>query len=345
MSLKLIAEKAGVSISTVSRVINQNNTKAASKEVQKKIWEIARQVGYIPNKSAQNLRNSEADKIKNQKRKSLYCLIARPTEESQGDPFYTRIISGIDYAAFKNGYVLEYTFQLRDINNGTVDHIMHNASNHSLIIIGRIKQELVELLKKYFKRMVCISLNCLNIRCDQVYVDGNIAAKDAVDYLYSLGHRRIGFIGESNDSRYLGFCKAIEELKLQSDSRNVERNAMISMEGGNTSMENIILAKGNPTAIFCSNDRAAIGALRACKQYNINVPEDISIIGMNDIETVQYVSPMLSTVHVPLEEMGKIAVSVILDRINGGHQSHIKVCLPHSIIKRESCSNVKESDK
>ena len=94
------------------------------------------------------------------------------------------------------------------------------------------------------------------------------------------------------------------------------------------------------TAVFCANDMVSIGALRACRDRNIRVPDDISLIGCNDVENVQYTSPMLSSVHVPLEEMGKMAVRILLDRVDGGHSSKLKVELPYSIIKRGSCKKL-----
>ena len=95
------------------------------------------------------------------------------------------------------------------------------------------------------------------------------------------------------------------------------------------------------TAIFCSNDALAIGALKALKDRRLKVPDDISLISIDDIETVSYLSPMLTTVRIPIEEMGAMAVNILIDRIEGRHQSPVKVNLPNTVIRRDSCGKCK----
>ena len=96
------------------------------------------------------------------------------------------------------------------------------------------------------------------------------------------------------------------------------------------------------TAVICANDMTAVGALRACKELGIRVPEELSLIGINDIPNVRYVQPKLSSIHVPLDEMGKLAVRVLADRISGGHTLPIKVSLPYYIVERASCADRSE---
>ena len=103
-------------------------------------------------------------------------------------------------------------------------------------------------------------------------------------------------------------------------------------------MVELLTKKQNFTAVFCANDDTAIGAVRALLEHNVRVPEDISVIGMDDIEMSRYLSPMLTTVHIPTEDMGKQAAKVIIDRMEGGHKIPMKIKFPISISPRESCA-------
>ena len=158
----------------------------------------------------------------------------------------------------------------------------------------------------------------------------------SVEYLHSLNHEKIGFIG-NHEQRFLGYHDAILAFGLPDDPRYVVDDIIISMEGGYLGTLRLLERAPEITAICCANDIIAIGALRACNEKGLRVPEDISIIGVNDIENTQYTNPMLTTVRVPLKEMGQTAVTVLLDRVNGGHSSYIKVEFPFQIVKRGSC--------
>ena len=104
-------------------------------------------------------------------------------------------------------------------------------------------------------------------------------------------------------------------------------------------------AKSDITAIFCANDNTAIGAIKAIREKGYRIPEDISIIGVDDIETSQYISPMLTTVHIPMEEMGQLAAKILIDRINGGHRIPLKTLLPFYIAKRDTCAKPSKNGK
>ena len=103
--------------------------------------------------------------------------------------------------------------------------------------------------------------------------------------------------------------------------------------------------KADISAIFCANDTTAIGVIHALKEKNFRIPEDISVISVDDIETAQYLSPMLTTVHVPLEELGKITAKTLIDRINGGHRLPMRISLPFYIAKRDSCGKLNRRRK
>ena len=110
--------------------------------------------------------------------------------------------------------------------------------------------------------------------------------------------------------------------------------------------DNILMHnKADISAIFCANDTTALGVIHALKEKNFRIPEDISVISVDDIETAQYLSPMLTTVHIPLEELGRITAKTLIDRINGGHRLPMRISLPFYIAKRDSCGKLNRRRK
>ena len=339
--LKDIAEEAGVSISTVSRVLNDPRTTAARQDLQEKIWEIVRRTGYSPNREAQLLKHGTREPELNEKT-PVYCLIACCAEEVKDDTFYTQILSAIEREAYNNNYSLAYTFFASDLEDPATVQKFQDHPKENLIVIGRFKPAVMAIMNKGFKRIVYTGLNELNVNCDQVLCDGYQAIKEAVQYLYDLGHRKIGLIGDqaNREARCRGYYDKMKELGLPIDPCNLAPNTTLSLEGGQQGMNQLIQQNFDATALTCVNDMVAMGVLHTCKQSGIHVPEDLSIIGMNDMETVQYITPMLTTVHVPMDEMGKVAMRVLIDRASGGHSLPLKVCLPFYIAKRESVGGI-----
>ncbi len=337
ITLKEIAAEAGVSISTVSRVLNNKSPNAASPAVQERIWEIARRNGYLPNRDAQALKHCH-DKSGPAPLRPIYCLIACSPEEVRDDPFFNHALASVGQAAFQRGYVLAYTFYASDPNGSLPVSDFQNLTSDCLVVIGRFSKELYQKLTRKFKKIVYLGWNDLNLKCDGIICDGGAAAKEAVRYLHSLGHRSIGFIGtDQKEARYRGYLEGLHELGLSPDPKNIACRPVLSCESGMQCMTQLLEQGTDATAIYCANDTTAIGVLRACKEHGLRVPEDISIMGANDIETVQYISPMLTTIRIPLDEMGRMATHLLTDRIEGGHTLPVKVFFPFEIVCRESC--------
>lgn len=334
MALKDIAAELGISISTVSRVLNSQTPSAAGKELQRKIWETAKRQGYIPNQAACQLRENRIQNAPEPK--FLYCVIAVAPLESKDDPFFTKILESVEQEAFKHNYILRYTFSAAALDvPGALMPMLSDTPSECLVIIGRFKPALLERLGTYFKKIVYIGLNILDASCDQIVCNSYEIAQTVMRHLHSLNHRNIGFIG-SSEGRLRGYQQAVSDLALPIDDRYIVDDTILSMEGGYQGMLRLLDRAPRLTAVFCANDMVSIGALKACRERGMEVPGDISLIGINDVENVQYTDPMLSSVRVPLEEMGKMAVVMLLDRINGGHTSNVTVQFPYAIVKRGS---------
>ncbi len=334
MTLKEIASKVGVSISTVSRVINKNDEKCASKEVRDKIWEIVKSDGYTPNKNAQSLKKGVSTVRSRQGR--LACIFARRAD-AHNEQFFQTLHRVAEQEAFRHNYFIKHTFALSQIEELIEKDLIKQLELDGIMVLGRLSRAMLTLLRSKCKHIIYVGLNQIDLGIDQVICDGYKAAKATVSYLYSMGHNRIGYIGEmSSEIRYLGYEDTMRELRLPLRKDNII-DTDLTVEGGYRGGQKLVTANEIPTGVFCANDITAIGVIRAIKEKGLRVPEDISIISIDNIEMSGYISTMLTTVDVPLEEMGKMAVKMLIDHIEGGHKLPVKAELPFRIIERDSC--------
>lgn len=342
MTIKEIAALAGVSPSTVSRVINHPTIKVASKAVEDRIWKIVQEYHYVPNPSARNLRIKKKEETSSPDLKSIACVMARSLTS---DPFFAEIARSIEQEAFRLGYRVKYIFSLLDINEKTIKDTIATMKVDGIAILGRFQKETLVLIKKYFKRVVYTGLNPIDTKYDQVICNGYEASKTAMEYLISLGHQKIAYIGErNNETRYHGYVDTLQLHNLSVQKDNII-NTTLSSEEGYQATKKLLEQNPHVTALFCANDLTAIGALKAVRELGLLVPNDLSIIGIDDIETSQFVSPMLTTIRIPMSELGTMTAKLLIDRIQCGKRISAKIELPHELIRRQSCGPAVTIDK
>ncbi len=345
MTLKDIAKEAGVSISTVSRVINGNEHGAASKATRDRIWAVVRKNGYTPNVSAQNLkRKTPLPDTSVKPLRYIDCLQARTANPST-DPFFADLERALEQEAFNNNYVVKHTFRPIDLNSPATPLRPSGDNVCGLVIFGRYlftKQQL-QLLTRAYKNIIYVGLNTLPFKCDQVVCDGYKAGLDAISYLLELGHKKIAYIGEqNNECRFRAYKDALAYHNLPFSIRNTA-NVLQSTEGGHKGVQMLLKQNSDFSAVFCANDLTAIGAIKAFHEAKLHVPRDVSVISVDDIDLSQYMNPMLTTVHIPIEELGRQTARLLIDRISGGHSLPMKVELPFYIAKRDSCARYRKS--
>lgn len=334
MTMKEIASLAGVSVSTVSRVINHPDSKAASKEVENKIWQIVRETGYIPNPHARDLKLHKPGS-KHSSEKTIGCILAR-THTS--DPFFSKITRGIEKEALRNGYVVKFIYSYHDIQNPDIRQAVCEMKVDGLVILGRPDSKTRSFLKANYSRIIYTGLNNIESEFDQIICNAYLASKTAVSYLAELGHVHIAYLGErKNEIRYRGYWDAVSQLALPLNKKLIV-DTPLSVEGGCQATRKLLLSGCKVTALFCANDLTAIGALKAARELNRKIPDELSVIGIDDIETGQYTTPMLTTIHVPMEDLGIMTAKLLIDRIETGRRIPMKVELPFQLIRRESCA-------
>lgn len=333
MKLKDIAEEVGVSISTVSRILSGKNVHAANPELREEILRIAKEGGYVQNSAAQCLQRGEKFEAPPAAPKVLACVFARTPLK---DSFFMQLSHSVTEYFIQQNCIVKYTLALQDLPWETILEIFSHLDG--VVILGRCEEEFVDQLHSIVKNVIYVGLNQTTLKYDQVVCDGFQAGITAVDQLYQLGHRKIAYIGEvHNEIRYQAYQHYMESTQsLAIDPLRVV-DVILSMKGGYEGLKTLMKQAPDTTGVFCANDTTAMGALRACQDLGLNVPRDISIIGVDDLETSKYLSPMLSTVHIPILDMGKMAAKILLDRIEKGHTTPVSIAFPSQFILRESC--------
>ena len=336
-SIKDVAKAAGVSPSTVSRVVNGSDTSAASPETQERIWNAVRELGYVLNQNARSLKRPLHDS--ELPKKDIDCVYARISGPHL-DPFFTELMHEVEIEALKDGFHLRYQYSIAEMRADNIPRQEDRA--HAAIILGRTDEETIRWLQGMYRHLICVGLQDRDFPVDQVLCQGYHAAKTCVDYLHQLGHRAICYLGETVDEqRYQAFLDAMHDVGVE-HPEELAVDAPFSPAGGYGAVHRLLQDGKEFTAILCANDMLAVGALKALKEHRFRVPKDVSLIGINDMETSRYLDPMLTTVAIPMHEMGLHVAKMLIDRIQGGHTAPVKLILPSTLICRESCAAVKE---
>jgi len=325
MSLKKIAEIVGVSPSTVSRVLNNTVSSCASPELKKKIWETAHALNYVPNNNAKNLQKGLCGHTKSYK---ISIILAR-FNSLDNDPFFRELFQSVEESLLSHSCLLHSVTSIGDTDLTSLKNI------DGIIIFGRCSHDFLNNLKKYTRNIVGIDRNPTDYAIDEIICSGKNAAKIAMEYLISLGHTNIGYIGDcSSESRYIGYCETLI-------SNNIPLNYSYicptdqTFESGRTAMLNLMSKE--VSAILCANDITAIGALETLHEQPCKIKKKISIIAIDNISLSLSTSPLLTTVNIPKEDMGHMAVTILIDRIRHKHNEFLRVEFPCKIIERDSC--------
>ena len=351
MSIKKIAEKAGVSPATVSRVLNNPNYKCSVSGLRDKIWKTAIEMNYVPNEAARNLKKGVS--AKQEKTWYINILMTR-TDSSTTDPFFAELLRVIESEIHDKNFILSKLWYMsvfsddRKCRRENLDRLIDGmydeveGKRDGLIIIGRCNKEALKKLNKKYKSVVSVNRNSTNYEVDEVLCDGKKIAAAAVEYLISLGHKNIGYIGQCHsEDRYNGYLETLKKHDLDVIPEYVIETKQTEAEGYEA-MEKFFQSDDMPTGIYCANDISAIGMLKCLNKFR-NRYYMPSIISSDDIQEAQFTRPMLTTVSLPKEDMGKFALYLLLDRLKGGHSGIVRMELEGRLMIRNSCSSVEDS--
>ncbi|WP_271808660.1 LacI family DNA-binding transcriptional regulator [Clostridium beijerinckii] len=332
-TIKEIASIAEVSIATVSRVLNFDETLNVSDATREKILKIADELDYV---------SAKAKKDKNKKSKDIGIIYWYNYEEELGDPYYLSIRLAAEKKCNENNFnlvKLSEDSSIEDIKNV-----------NGIIAIGKFSSSIIDKLASANDNIVFVDFSPDENKFDSVMADLGKATYEILDYLYSLGHRKIGFIGgkklECIDYRDTYLDKRDIKYKEFMESKNIYNNKYIyetekfTFKAGYNLMKEALKSKNNITAFFIGNDTMAVGAYKAISEEGLSIPDDISIIGFNDQPSAKYMIPALTTIRIPSEYLGKAAVDLLLENLNGIREYNKKVIIPTEFKIRESCKRI-----
>jgi LacI family transcriptional regulator len=331
-TLKDIAEIANVSVSTVSRVLNYDQTLSVSDQTRENVFKAAEELNYKKLKSKSDLQKKKKEEL-------LIGIIEwYSMSEELSDPYYLSIRSGIERACFERKIQIKTIFK----EDGKI-HMEQLSEVDSIIAIGKYSQKEVKMFSSFTQNIVFVD-SCPNDHLyDSVVVDFYDAMENVIEYLINNGHKDIAFLGgkefvgddqeELIDPRESAFINILSNKNLL--NKDLIVNGPFNVESGYNLAKKII-EKGDFTAIFIASDSMAVGAIRAFNELDFKIPEDISIVGFNDIPTAEYLMPPLTTVKVYTEYMGRTAVEKILSKINFDRIIPQKTVIPTELVERES---------
>ena len=318
----------GVSPSTVSRVLNNTVSTCASPELKEKIWEAARSLNYVPDTNARNLKKGTRTASKNYK---ISIIMAR-FHSLDTDPFFNELFQNIEESLFANSCILHSILNTEQTDFSTLKEA------DGIIILGRCSSDFLRTLKKYTQNIVGVDRNPTDYNMDEIICNGKTAAHKAMEHLLSLGHTKIGYIGDcSSESRYIGYCETMIARNIPLNYQYI-RSTNQTYDSGYQAMKELF--NQDITAVFCANDISALGALQALSEQTTPGTRNarkISVISIDNISRSQTSSPLLTTVNIPKEDMGRMAVTILMDRIKRGHSEFMRVEFPCKVIERDSC--------
>ena len=349
MSIKKIAEITGTSMATVSRVLNNPNYKCAKPGIREQIWKVAMELNYTPNEAARNLKKG----IGNAQQNHYYIdVLMTRMDGAHRDPFFEELLRVVESQIHDNACILSCVWYQsvfsddRACEKANLDSIFRDMfdeqeEHNGLIIIGRCCPKVIKRLKKRYRNIVSINRNSTNYEVDEVLCDGKKIASLAVEYLVELGHERIAYVGTCHEeARYQGYSEVLRLHNIDFYPEYIV-DTQQTEKAGFAAMQQFLQMDVPPTGIYCANDITAIGMLKCLNQYR-SLPYTPSIISSDDIEEGQFTKPMLSTVHLPKENMARFAIHLLLDRIQGRHTEVIRMELEGKLMIRSSCTSVQD---
>lgn len=323
-----VAAEAGVSFGTVSRVINNDvHVRPATRQ---RVLEAMERLGFVANRQARSLAGGRTN--------TIGLLVP-----DLGTGYIGEIIRGIDAELTLQGLdlILYTTHRTASKEASYVANLATGMVDGLLLVLPRNPADYVGTLTQRNFPFVLIDHQGIGPDCPAVGATNWQGSYDATEYLIRLGHRRIGFITGSMDlgcaqDRLAGYRAALRTNHIPESPELIFEGTFFQPDGYAGALTFLDLAEP-PTAIFASNDVMAMGAMDAIRNRGLRVPEDISVLGFDDIPQASLVRPALTTVQQPLEKMGRVAAQMLLDLLQNPEKKIERIELPTKLVIRESC--------
>lgn len=327
-TIRDVARAAGVSVATVSYVLNDSAT--ISLETRQKVLQAVQELDYHPNSFARGLANKKTN--------TLSLLL--PSARSVADPFLMQFISGVTEAAAEAGYSL-LLVPGRPLTAPLQELVKNRRADGLILMESEVRDARIAYLLKAEFPFVLFGRSLEHPNLTYVDLDNQAGATMAIHHLLALGHRRIGYIGADRHLvfarlRYEGHVAALERAGVPLD-RDLLLEGDLTERSGHLCMERLLGLSSPPTAVFAASDVMAIGARRALAAAGLRVPGDVALVGFDDAPMAEYATPPLTTVRQPTLELGHEAVSLLVGRLEGEALGARQVLLAPELVVRASC--------
>jgi LacI family transcriptional regulator len=327
ITLKMVAEKAEVSVNTASRAIN--NKPDINLETKKRVLQIAKELGYV--------RNDTAVALRTRKTGTIGVVIA-----DNRNPFYAEVLNGMEVAAREKNYHIILANTQRDYRKEeeAINLLLAKRVDGLLITPVQDRDDDIKNLIEANIPFVVVGRDFENIEVDAVYNDEVKGGFLAAEYLIKKGHKRIalinGFLYKSPaKGRLEGYKKALNKYRISLDESLISVGD-INIEDGYERTKQMLEKNLDFTAIFAYNDMMAFGAMQAIKEKSLRIPEDIGLVGYDDILFSSLISPALTTIRLKKQELGVESVKLLFSRINGSREKTKKIMLDVELVKRKT---------
>ena len=328
-----VARLAKVSQATVSYVLAGNSAISVPEATRRRILAAVDELGYVPNGIARSLRT-----------RRTYMIAAVIPDIT--NPFYPAFERGVQEAAEASGYdlIVFNTGGIAEKERRCVRHLQQGRVDGVVAVFFHLKgEDLRPLLERNVAlvRLEAVKkgVSSLDLPLDNLYVDNVAASRAAVEYLIGQGHARIGMIagqGGPRQARVRGYREALAAHRLPTDESLI-RSGDFSEDGGHRAMRSLLDGPTPPTAVFAASDVMAVGALVALREAGFAVPEDVAVVGFDDIPVARLITPPLTTVAQFQENLGTRAAEMLLERLDGTAPGHGRSEeMPYELIVRES---------
>jgi LacI family transcriptional regulator len=338
-----IAKVAGVSPGTVSRVLNHDNTLSVAVETKLRIISIAEELSYVPPKERKRR------KLNLSPRYNIAIVDWYDSAALAEDPYYFHLMTTFEKYFAKHQI---NSFKLVDMDGEYVSTV--DSVPDGIIAIGRFNEEQVKKLESISKNIIFIDSCPDAAKFDSILINTQLGTTQALNYLIESGHKDIAFIGgkviteigmdfavDSVDMRLATFISYLKHKGLYKEEYIFVGNKLSYAEG--TSLCNDLLKSEKlPTAVFCANDSVATAVMTTLQERNFRVPEDMSVIGFNDISTAKYLKPALTTIKIPLLAIAQTCLDLLKNQMERSISFPRLIYIPTSIIIRDSVKDLNE---
>ncbi|PJC85645.1 DNA-binding transcriptional regulator CytR [Vibrio sp. HA2012] len=328
-TMKDVAQLAGVSTATVSRALM--NPEKVSSATRKRVEEAVLEAGYSPNSLARNLRRNES--------KTIVAIVPDIC-----DPYFSEIIRGIEDAAMEHGYLilLGDSGQQQKRESSFVNLVFTKQADGMLLLGTALPFDISKPEQKHLPPLVMACEYAPELELPTVHIDNLTSSFEAVNYLTQLGHKRVAQISGPESAtlchfRNQGYLQALRRAGIPMNP-DYTAHSDFTFAGGAKAVKKLLAQPEPPTAIFCHCDIMAIGAIQEAKRLGLRVPQDLSVVGFDDIQFSQYCDPPLTTISQPRYEIGRQAMLMMLELLKGREIGAASRLLETKLVVRNSAA-------